>query len=216
MAVCKSRILKTVFFALLVCMVITSNVYAVNKICYRGLRSGKALLNVNGRLVELAPGQSSKSGVKLMTVNRDTITVKVDGKRYQYKKNISKGTILAEEVKLTAAPNGNYVTKGKINGKNVAFVVDTGASYIAMNKNLARELEINPGHQRVKINTASGKENNYLVMLDTVSIGDIKMYNIPAVISNHDYPKETLLGMSFLKHVDMSQVNAQMVLKYLD
>ncbi len=216
MAICKNKVFITVFLALLVCMYITSNVYAASKICYRGLRSGKALLNVNGRLVQLSPGQSSKDGVKLITANKDTITIKVDGKRYQYKKNVSRGKILAEEVKLSAGPGGHYMTDGKINGKNVGFLVDTGASYIAMNKNMAKRLKINPGNQQVQINTASGTETNYLVMLDSVSVGDIKMYNVPAVISNHDYPKEPLLGMSFLQNVDMSQENGQMVLKHLN
>ncbi len=216
MVICKYGITKTVFFVLLFGMTISSNVYAVDKICYRGFRSDKALLNINGRLVELTPGQSSNNGVKLLTANKETITVKVDGKRYLYKINISKGTILADELRLLPALNGNYLANGRINGKNVAFVVDTGASFIAMNKNLARALKINPGNKKIEIQTASGTEINYLVMLDTVSVGDINMYNIPAVISNHDYPKEPLLGMSFLQHVNMSQENGQMVLKYSD
>jgi aspartyl protease family protein len=214
MAICKYRIYKTVFFVLLVCLTITSNAYAGTKICYRGLRSGKALLNVNGRLVQLTPGQSSKNGVTLMTADRDAITVKVDGKRYQYKKNVTRGKILGGEVKLSSGPSGHYMADGKINGKNVGFLVDTGASYIAMNKNLAKRLKINPGNQQVQINTASGTEMNYLVMLESVSIGDITMHNIPAVISNHDYPQEPLLGMSFLQHVNMSQKDGQMVLQY--
>ncbi len=216
MAICKYRISKTVFFTLLVCLAITFNAYAGTKICYRGLRSGKALLNVNGRLVQLTPGQSSKNGVKLMTANKDVITVKVNGKRYQYKKNVSRGKILAEEVNLSPASNGNYKANGKINGKNVSFIVDTGASYISMNKNLAKALKIKPGNEEVQVHTASGTESSYMVMLDTVSVGDIKMHNIPAVISKHDYPLEPLLGMSFLKRVDMNQGNGQMVLKYLD
>ncbi len=216
MVICKNRIFKTVFFVLLVCLTISSNAYAGTKICYRGLRSGKALLNVNGRLVQLTPGQSSKSGVKLMTANKDAITVKVDGKRYQYKKNVSRGKILAEEVKLSPASNGNYMANGMINGKNVSFVVDTGASYISMNKNLAKALKIKRGNKKVQVHTASGTESSHLVMLDTVSVGGIKMNNISAVISNHDYPLEPLLGMSFLKRVNMNQGNGQMILKYLD
>ncbi len=216
MAICKNKVFITVFLALLVCMYITSNVYAASKICYRGLRSGKALLNVNGRLVQLTPGQSSKDGVKLITANKDTITVKVDGKRYQYKKNMSRGEILTEEVKLSSGPGGHYMTDGKINDKNVDFMVDTGASYIAMNKNLAKRLKINPGNQQVEINTASGTDTYYRVILDSVSVGDITLYNVKAAISNHDYPTVPLLGMSFLKHVNMSQGNGQMVLKNLD
>ena len=216
MVIYKCRVLKKGLFVLLVCIAITTNVYGATKICYRGIRSGKALLNVNGRLVQLAPGQSSKNGVEVVAANKETVIVKVDGKRYQYKKNMSRGEILAEEVKLSPARNGNYMANGSINGNSVVFLVDTGASFVAMNKNLARKLKIKPGNQKVQMQTASGTEFNYLVMLDTVSVGGINVNNIPAVISNHDYPKEPLLGMSFLKHVGISQVNGQMVLKNLD
>ncbi len=216
MAIYKYRISKKVFFVLLVCITITTNVYGSTKICYRGTRSGKALLNVNGRLVQLTPGQSSKNGVELVSANKDTIIVKVDGKRYQYKKNMSRGEILAEEVKLSPARNGNYSANGSINGNSVVFLVDTGASFVAMNKNLARKLKIKPGNQKVQMQTASRTHSNSSVMLDTVSVGGINVNNIPAVISNHDYPKEPLLGMSFLKHVGISQVNGQMVLENLD
>lgn len=216
MKINKYRVFKTAILALLVYMVISSNVYASTKICYYDFRSGKALININGSLVELMPGQSFRNIVKLLTANEEAVVLEISGKRYQYKKNSIRGTILTEEVRLTPAPNGNYMVNGRMNGKNVTFIVDTGASYIAMNKNLARALKINLGNQKVYVHTASGTETSYLVMIDTVSIGDIKMFNIPAVISNHDYPREPLLGMSFLKHVDMSQENGQMVLKYSD
>lgn len=215
MIICNYRISKTFFSVLFICIAITSNVYAVNKICYRGFRSDNALLNINGRLVELKPG-SSKNGVKLVSANKDSIVVKVDGKRYQYKKNISRGIILDEELTLSPNHSGNYTTNGKINGSEVNFVVDTGASYIAMNKELAGILEIEYGDNEVQIHTASGIDTNYKVILDTVSVGDITLYNIPAVISKHDYPKDPLLGMSFLQHLDITQGNGQMTLSYSD
>ena len=210
------RYLKTAIFVLLVCIIILPNVYASTRIYYRGLSSGKALIDINGSLVELTPGQSFRNIVKLLSANEEVAVLEVSGKRYQYTIDSIQGGILSEEVRLTPSPNGSYMANGRINGKSVTFIVDTGASYIAMNKNLASELKIDRGNQKVLIHTASGTETNYLVTLDTVSIGDIKMSNIPAVISNHDHPRELLLGMSFLKHVDMSQENGQMVLKYSD
>ncbi len=215
MAICKYRVSKSVFLVLLVCMAITSNVYAVNKICYRGQSSGKAILNINGRLVKLKPG-SRKNGVKLVTVNKDSIVVKVDGKRYQYKKNVSRGIILGEELTLSPNRSGNYMAKGKINGMGVKFVVDTGASYIAMNKKMARALKLDYGDNEVQIHTASGTEASYKVTLDTVSVGDIKLHDIPAVISKHDYPEKPLLGMSFLQYLDINQNDGQMTLSYSD
>ena len=211
-----TRYLKTATLVLLVYMTISSSVYASTRVYYRGLRSGKALIDINGSLVELTPGQSFRNIVKLLSANEEVALLEISGKRYQYEIDSIRGTIMSEGVKLTLSPNGNYRANGRINGKSVTFVVDTGASYIAMNINLASALKIDRGNQKVLIHTASGTETNYLVTLDTVSIGDIKMSNIPAVISNHDHPRELLLGMSFLKHVDMSQENGQMILKYSD
>ncbi len=210
------RYLKTALLILLVYMTISSNVYSSTGIYYRGLSSGKALIDINGSLVELKPGQTFRNIVKLLSADEEVAVLEVSGQRYKYEVDSIRGEFLFEEVRLTPAPNGHYRANGRINGKSVTFIVDTGATYIAMNKNLARALKIDRGNQKVLVHTASGTETNYLISLDTVSIGDIKMSNISAVISNHDHPRELLLGMSFLKHVDMSQENGQMVLKYSD
>jgi len=210
----KYRVFKTVILLLLVYMAISFSVYASTKICYLELRSGKALININGRLVELAPGQSFRNIVKLLSANEEVIVVEASGKRYQYKKNSSQGTIMAEGVILTRKPGGShYWAKGKINGKDVTFVVDTGATYVALNKDLARKLKIKRGNKEVEVSTASKIETAYQVLLDTVSVGDIKMHNVPAVITKHTFPKVPLLGMSFLQYVDISQENEQMILK---
>ncbi|MHC4269355.1 MAG: retropepsin-like aspartic protease family protein [Planctomycetota bacterium] len=213
----KYRVFKTAILVLLVYMAISSNVYASTKICYRGLRSGKALININGRLVELTPGQSFRNIVKLLSANEEVIVIEVSGKRYQYKKNSSQGTILAEEVILTRAPGAsNYWAMGKINGKDVTFIVDTGATYVVLNKVQAGALKIKLGNKEVEVSTASKIETAYQVLLDTVSVGDIKVHNVPALITKHTYPQEPLLGMSFLQHVDISQENERMILKSSD
>ncbi len=217
MKINKYRVFKTAILVLLVYMAISSNVYASTKICYRGLRSGKALIDINERMVELTPGQSFRNIVKLLSANEEVIVIEASGKRYQYKKNSSRGTIMAEGVILTRKPGDSlYWAKGKINGKDVTFMVDTGATYVALNKVLARALKIKPGNKKVEISTASKTETAYQVLLDTVSVGDIKMHNVPAVITKHTYPKEPLLGMSFLQYVDISQENGRMILKRSD
>ena len=88
---------KAALLFLLVCMTIASNVYAEPKINYRGMLYGKASIRVNGRLVKLTPGQTSKNGVKLLSANLEAIVVLVEGKRYRYKRNSNQGTILADE-----------------------------------------------------------------------------------------------------------------------
>ena len=207
---------KAVLLVLLVCMTIASNVYASTKICYRGLRSGKALIEINERIVELTPGQSFRNIVTLLSANEELVVLEVSGKHYQYKKNSSRGIILAEEVILTRDPGGNYWANGKVNGEDVTFIVDTGATVVVLNKVQARALKIKLGNKEVEMITASKTETAYQVLLDTVSVGDIEVHDVPALITKHTYPQEPLLGMSFLQHINLSQENGRMILKCSD
>jgi aspartyl protease family protein len=213
----KYRTSKAALLVLLVCMTIASNVYAAPRINYRGMLYGKALIRVDGRLVKLTPGQTSENGMKLLSANLQSIVVLVEGKRYRYKKDNINGTILAEaeEVTLIRDPgSGGYWARGRINGKDVTFLVDTGASYVVMNKDQAGALKIKRGNKEIQISTATKTETAYQVMLDTVSVGDIELQNIPAIITKHKYPPYPLLGMSFLRHVEINQEDEQMTLKY--
>jgi aspartyl protease family protein len=163
------------------------------------------------------PRQSFRNIVKLLSANEEVVVLEISGKRYQYKKNSSRGTILTEEVILTRDPGAsNYWVKGKINGKDVTFIVDTGATYVVLNKVQARALKIKLGNKEVKMHTASKIETVYHVLLDAVSVGGIKMNNVPALITKHTYPQKPLLGMSFLQHVDINQENGRMILKSSD
>ncbi len=215
MEIGKYRTSKAALLVLLVCMTIASNVYSAPKIKYRGMLSGKALIKVDGRLIKLTSGQTSKNGVKLLSANLEAIVVLVEGKRYRYKKYSSQGTILAEEVTLIRDPDSSsYWAKGRINGKDVTFLIDTGASDVVMNKVQAKALKIKWGKEKIQIITATRTETAYMVTLDTVSVGDIELQNISAVITMHKYPPSPLLGLSFLHHVEIIQENKQMTLKY--
>ncbi len=68
--------------------------------------------------------------------------------------------------------------------------------------------------KKIQVRTASKTETAYQVTLDTVSVGYIELQNIPAIITKHKYPQYPLLGMSFLRHVEINQENEQMTLKY--
>ncbi len=213
----KYRTSIAALLVLLVCMSIVSNVYSATKINYRGMDGRKAMIAINGSYIKLTPGQTSKDGVKLLSANPHEIVVLVDGKRYLYKRDNIHGTILPESEKIILkrdARSGGYWAKGMINGKDVTFLVDTGASFVVLNKIQARKFKIKRGNKEIKVNTATKTETAYLVTLDSVSIGSIELKNIPACITKHEYPDYPLLGMSFLKHVNINQEKDQMTLKY--
>ena len=129
------------------------------------------------------------------------------------KKIISKATILDNKV-ICDFDGSAYWAKGRINGKDVTFQVDTGATYVVINKVQAKALKIKLGKKMVQISTATKTEKAYQVTLDTISVGDIELQNISAVIMMHKYPQQPLLGLSFLSHVEINKDNEQMTLKY--
>ncbi len=215
MEIGKYRTSIAALLVLLACMTIASNVYSAPRTYYRGMSDDKVWIRINGGLIKLTPGQTSKRGVKLLSANLEAIVVLVEGKHYRYKKYSSQGTILAEKVTLIRDPDSSgYWAKGRINGKDVTFLIDTGASCVVMNKDQARALKIKQGNKKIQVSTATKIETAYQVTLDTVSVGDIELQNIPAIITKHKYPPYPLLGMSFPRHVEINQENEQMTLKY--
>jgi aspartyl protease family protein len=219
MKIGKYRTSKAALLVLLVCITIASNVYSAPNIYYQGMLSGKAVIKVNGRSVKLTPGQTSKDGVKLLFADLESIVVQVEGKSYRYDKFSNQGIFLAdaeaEEIILKRFPGSSgYWAEGRINGKDVTFLIDTGASVVVMNKDQARALKIKRGNNEIQVRTASKTETAYQVTLDTVSVGDIELKNIPAIIMTHKYPPYPLLGMSFLRHVEINQESEQMTLNY--
>ncbi|MCP4252508.1 MAG: TIGR02281 family clan AA aspartic protease [Candidatus Scalindua sp.] len=213
----KYRTSIAALLVLLVCMSIVSNVYSATRINYRGMDGGKAMISINGSYIKLTPGQTSKDGVKLLSANLREIVVLIDGKRYLYKRDNIHGTILPGPEGITLnrdARSGGYWANGMINGKDVTFLVDTGASLVVMNKIQAKNFKIKRGNKEIEVSTATKTETAYLVTLDSVSIGGIELKNIPACITKHEYPNYPLLGMSFLKHLQINQEKDQMTLEY--
>jgi aspartyl protease family protein len=97
-----------------------------------------------------------------------------------------------------------YLTTGTVNGYNVDFLVDTGASAVALNAATARRLGIDFYRgQQVGVRTASGTGYGYQITLDYVQIDNIKLYNVAAVVLDGPEPSTALLGMSFLGQLDI-------------
>ncbi len=108
------------------------------------------------------------------------------------------------EVVLQRNRAGHYITPGLINGKPVSFLLDTGATGVAVSEKLATLLDLSPG-QAVMTETANGRVKSYLTRLDSVSVGDIVQYDVRATIAPGLTSQEVLLGMSFLKHLEIIQ-----------
>jgi aspartyl protease family protein len=116
------------------------------------------------------------------------------------------------EVKLTRNTMGHYVATGRINGREVRFFLDTGATHVALSQSLARALELEEGPPS-QTRTANGTITTYRTMLDRVEVGGIRLRGVTASINPRMAGDEVLLGMSFLKNLDLIQRGDQLLLR---
>jgi aspartyl protease family protein len=136
----------------------------------------------------------------------------------QYNPNQSLHTHHAEdgfrEVVLQRNKFGHYVTSGEINGKPVTFMLDTGATGVAIPDSLANRLGLQRG-RAFPTQTANGVSTSYAANLDRVSVGGIELRDVSAGITPGLTTDEVLLGMSFLKHIEFTQRGDTLILRQL-
>lgn len=109
---------------------------------------------------------------------------------------------------------GHYVANGMINGHEVLFLVDTGATDVALPGDLAIKLNLARGPQRIS-QTANGSVISWQTRLSEVGLGDIRLNDVRASVLPSMQGNEVLLGMSFLKRLELVQRGDQLTLKKL-
>jgi len=114
------------------------------------------------------------------------------------------------QVLLQANRQGHFIAQGQINGQPVRFMVDTGATTVALDQALADRLGVKRGWPQ-QIQTASGQVRGYSAVLDSVTLGDIQLRRVSAVIIP-DMGLESLLGMSFLRELTLIKRDGQLLL----
>jgi aspartyl protease family protein len=178
-----------------------------------GVMGTKALLVVNGAPKTLGVGDVH-AGVKLVSVSAQDAVVEVDGKRVQLSLggthvnlggNSSEGS--GSRIVLTAGSGGHFVTRGSINGKSVQFLVDTGATSVAMSQAEAERIGLKyKDGQRGVANTANGQVMIYRTTLSSVRINDVQVFDVDAAVLVT--PMDVvLLGNSFLTRFQMKREN---------
>lgn len=108
------------------------------------------------------------------------------------------------EVVLQRNAYGHYVSPGKINGVDVTFFLDTGATGISIPEHIADKIGLQRGY-RMQSSTANGTIDVYSAQLDKVQLGDIALYDVRGSINPYYAEDDILLGMSFLKHLEIVQ-----------
>lgn len=118
----------------------------------------------------------------------------------------------ALEVVLQRNRAGHYVVTGEVNGQRVDFLLDTGATDVAMSSSTAARLGL-PRGAPVTLSTANGVVRGARTMLETVSVGGIRQQGVRAVIAPGIDDDIVLLGMSFLQHLELVQRDGTMILR---
>lgn len=194
--------------------------FAIDKIVVNGLFKDKAIVTIDGKQRILKKGKKSPEGALLVESNSKQAIIEVNGQQQTYTLGSHIGNSFkasTEAKKLILAPDsaGMYNVSGSINGSHVSFVVDTGATLVSMNSNIAKKLGIDyrlTGKEGLSY-TASGKSKIYIVNLKKVKVGDIELHNIKGAVHEGNFPVITLLGMSFLGKLDMKREGRVMELQ---
>lgn len=117
------------------------------------------------------------------------------------------------EVVLQQNRYGHYIASGSINGVKVDFLLDTGATGVAIPAKLAGTMNLKPGPE-IEVSTANGIVLARMTRLDRVDLGEISLRNIQATIIPHmQADDEVLLGMSFLKQLELIQRDNTLILR---
>lgn len=196
---------------------------AAPEILVLGLFPDKALVRIDGERYVLGVGEGPP-GIKLISADSEKAVLEVGGEQKTFTMGSdvgsgfeSSGSGDAEDgdvVSIYPDDQGMYRTPGEINGKAVEFLVDTGASMVAMNAQTAELLGIDYKKGKpMTAKTASGVVNAYQVTLNAVSVGSVKVYDVDASVIHGDSPEVVLLGMTFLHNVEIDHEDKAIILK---
>ena len=185
-----------------------------------GTIGSRAILIVNGGAPKtLAVGETFQ-GVKLVSLQAEQATVEAEGKRVALRMDtpVSIGGGGSSggggtRIVLPVSSGGHFMAQGAINGRAVNFMLDTGATTIAMSAADAQRigLDFSKG-QPVRMNTANGVAQGFRVRLASVRVGDVEIYDVDAIVSQQPMPY-VLLGNSFINRFSMRRDADQMVLE---
>ena len=204
-----------------IAMVLAGAAAHAQSVALAGMLGSKALLVINGTAPKTVAVGETHEGVKVISTSGDQAVVLQDSKRLVLRVGespvnvrVSKGSSNGNgnRIILLAGTGGHFMTAGQINGKAVQFMVDTGATTVAMGAQDAERAGVSfKTGQPVMMSTANGSVPGYRIKLDSVRVGDVEVFGVDAVVTPQPMPY-MLLGNSFLTRFQMLRENDQMTL----
>lgn len=217
-AATRHRLSLGVGLLVLLC-ICTSIAAAADSVRVLALFPGKAMLEVDGKRKVLSTTGAAFKGVKLISADTREAVVEIDGRqealrlgsavRSEYEKSARR------EIRIVKDRRGGYFVNGLINGQPVTFLVDTGATSIAMSENQAAKLGLQHrvDGRPVGVGTASGPVGGHEITLRSISVAGIRMNGVRAVVIDGNSPRYVLLGMNVLSRFDIDQRENLLVLR---
>jgi len=186
-------------------------------VAFSGMLGDKALLVIDGQPKGVAVG-ATVAGVKLVRVDGAIAQVEAGGKVQTLRLGGAavvagdSGSSGGSRIVLPVGPGGHYTGMGAINGHPMQFMVDTGATSVALGADMAASLGLDPKDSvAARANTANGTVNTRVITLGSVRVGDVTVYNVQAMVMPQSMPI-VLLGNSFLSHFQMRSDSSSLVL----
>ena len=191
------------------------------KVALTGVMGSKGLLVIDGAAPKLLAAGQTHAGVKLISASGDQAVLEIGGKRANLRVGdapVSLGGASAgganesRRITLPMGSGGHFMANGTINGRAIQFMVDTGATAVAIGVSDAQRMGIDyQKGQPVRMNTANGVAQGLRVVLNSVRVGEVEIYDVEAVVGpNMPF---ALLGNSFLSRFSMNRTSDVMVLE---
>jgi aspartyl protease family protein len=184
-----------------------------------GLFSNKVVLIINGgKPKTLSVGQTS-DGVKLLAADSRMATLQIEGKTKQLgmgqAASVGGGNAnaAASSVILYANREGHFLSDCQINGAILKFLVDTGATTVALNSGDAKFANIDYKRgEPVQVGTANGVVSAYRVTIASLKIGAVTLNQVEGTVLEGGSPSVVLMGMSALNRLDMKRQDIALTL----
>ena len=209
--------MKSKVALLLFGLLLSTDIVAETQVNVVGLFSHKAVVIINGgKPKTLSVGQESE-GVKLLAADSNSATLLIEGKTRRLgmgqAASVGGNTSSSPGVTLYANAQGHFVSECQINGALLKFIVDTGATTVALNSGDARFAKIDYKRgEPVQISTANGVVTAYRVTIASLKIGAITLNQVEASVLEGGSPPLVLLGMSALSRLDIQRQDIAMTL----
>jgi len=193
---------------------------ALADVSLQGMLGRKALLIVNGAAPKAVGPGESHLGVRVISTAGDEAVVEADGRKLTLRVGDSPASVggggsaaRGNRIVLPASDGGHFMTHGAINGQAVQFMVDTGATSVALGMADADRIGLKYRQGQLgRSSTANGTVTTWRMRLNSVRIGDVEVFDVEATVLPSAMPF-VLLGNSFLNRFQMKRDSDQLILQ---